>query len=141
MAENKKILALDIGDQWTGIAISDSSQTFVKPFTTVSLQELKPFLTKILTEQEIDTIVVGRPITLKGTISKQTEKVIKKKEELENEFKQVKWVLWDERLTSKWADELKKGISKEEKLKSHARAAAFILDSYLMFLKIQAEKV
>ena len=76
-------------------------------------------------------IVVGKPITLRGTESEQTKKIIAVAEQLKNIFSEHTVVLWDERPSSKHAQTLAKNTSKEEKLKSHARAAAFILRNYL----------
>ncbi|CAF1594216.1 unnamed protein product [Didymodactylos carnosus] len=39
-----KILALDLGDQWVGVAITDASRFFARPFETVTLVELEPYL-------------------------------------------------------------------------------------------------
>lgn len=130
-----KIAALDLGDQWVGIALSDALGMFAKPYTTITAHELYKELEKFFdNEPTIKTVVVGYPKTMKGTESDQTRKVVAIKEELETKFPSLEWILWDERLSSKRADTVSKGTSKEEKLKSHARAAAFILDSYLTFL-------
>lgn len=136
----KKILALDLGDQWVGIAISDISCTFARPHSTAKAHELKKHLTQLFHEQEISTVVVGNPKTMKGTESEQTKKTHATFEQLKEEFPSIAWTLWDERLTSSWAGKLSKNTSPEEKLKSHARAAAFILDSYLTFLKNSAAR-
>ncbi len=130
-----KILALDIGDQWTGIAISDSSQIIAKPYTTIAAPQIVTALTEILAKESVETIVVGYPKTMKGTESEQTKKVQVQYEKLTQKFPTVKWVLWDERLSSKRAQSVGKIKTKEDKLRSHAIAAAFILDSYLSFLK------
>ena len=135
-----KIMALDLGDQWVGIALSDTTQTFARPYTTVTADELEAFLEKTLQEEQIGQIIVGHPITMKGGQSIQTQKVITTKERLEKEFKQVPFILWDERLSSQRAETLGKKKGKEEKLRSHARAAAFILDSYLTYLQAQKNK-
>ena len=132
----KKCLALDLGDAWTGIAISDALCIVARPYTTVATKEVETALAKILAQEAIDTIVVGYPKTMKGLESNQTKKVIAQKELLEKKFPTVTWLFWDERLSSKRADAVrvaqgKKQTTKEDKLLGHARAAAFILDSYL----------
>lgn len=136
-----KILALDLGDQWVGSAISDSSRMFARPYQTVAAAELEKFLKQTIDEELVDIVVVGYPKTMRGTKSLQTERVIKIKEQLEKKMPQIQWILWDERLTSKYAQQLGATKTKEEKLKSHSRAAAFILDSYLMFLQVQKENI
>lgn len=131
-----KILALDIGDVWTGTALSDESGILARPYQTVKTVQLEDFLTNILAKETIKTIVVGYPWTMRGTISEQTRKVQQAKEQLEQKFNMVSWVLWDERLTSKRAQMLKKKAAEETKYDEHSLAAAFILDSYLEYCRI-----
>ena len=131
-----KIVALDLGDQWVGIALSDSSRILARPHTTVALRDLRKFLSELLAQESISIIVVGYPQTLRGTESDQTRKIVAQKEELEKEFSCVEWVLWDERLSSKHAQSMGK---KGDKLHIHAKAAAVILDTYLCHLRFKAE--
>lgn len=134
-----KILALDLGDQWVGLALSDLTKMFARPYKTVPAQELEEQLISILQQESIDTIVVGYPRTMRGTESEQTRKVKATYTLLTERFSSYQFVLWDERLSSKRVQ--KKGReTKEEKLKSHAIAAAFILDSYLTFLSSQNQE-
>jgi len=131
-----KILALDLGDQWIGTAITDPSRILARPFKTVTFKELRPFLEALFAEESISTVVVGYPKTLRGTESDQTKKVVALKEELETEFPNQEWVFFDERLTSKQAQ----GIGKKgEKTEVHSKAAALILEGYLMRLQFQAD--
>lgn len=132
-----KIVALDIGDAWTGTAISDALGMFARPLQTVATTQLEPFLTTLINQEPIGTVVVGHPKTMRGTTSDQTLKVEQMFEQLKTQFSTVTWILWDERLSSKRADTIKKGTSKEDKLQSHSRAAAFILASYLDYQHIQ----
>ena|SRR5581483_2556256 len=126
-----KIIALDIGDVHTGIAISDALGILARPLKTVPTATLLPSLTELIGQEPISTIIIGHPKTMRGTSSDQTKKVEQAKNDLEQHFPAISWLLWDERLSSKRADSLHKTTNKEEKLFSHARAAAFILSSYL----------
>ena len=72
---------------------------------------------------------------MQGKSSDQTVKIIKTKDTLCNIFKEIEFVLWDERLSSQRAKLVGTVKTKEEKIKSHSIAAAFILDSYLQFIK------
>lgn len=145
-----RYIALDIGDVWTGIAMSDPCALFAKPHTTVSTEEIEPFLETILQKEKIAAIIVGYPQTMRGTESEQTKKTVSKADALKIRFPDILFILWDERLSSRHAQ----GIStkstkhmspqqqKQEKLMGHARAAAFILSAYLdrlHWLKSQAE--
>jgi len=129
---DKKVLALDIGNKWTGIACSDFTGTFARPLTTVATRELVDFLTKKFQEEEIAEVVVGHPITMRGTASEQTIIVEKMTEQLRIKFPAHKWVLWDERLSSQRAM-AGRTRTPEDKLREHARAAAYVLDLYLTY--------
>ena len=142
-----KILALDLGDKWVGSALADALGISCKPYKSVTLETLNPFLTTTIPLEGITTIVVGYPKTVStGGESDQTKRVIAMKEELEKHFCpdngfSVQWVLWDERLSSKRASAATGNArTKEDKLKSHSVAAAFILQSYLDYLAFNRDQ-
>ncbi len=128
-----KIAALDLGDKWTGSAISDSLGITTRPYTTVATKELPSLITKLIDEEKVRTIVVGYPKTLKGTESEQTKKTKVLFDQLQQTFPHISWEWWDERLTSKQAAKLKKQKTKEDKLASHSIAAALLLMGYLEY--------
>lgn len=128
-----KIMALDLGDAWVGTALTDALRFFAKPYKTVGAADLEFFLQETFSKEKISTIVVGYPKTMQGTESDQTRIVIATKEKLEIMFPDQKWVLWDERLSSKQARSIKNPKNKEEKLQQHSIAAAIILESYLPY--------
>ena len=136
-----KIIALDLGDVWTGTAISDELGLLARPYQTVKTVSLEEFLEDILKKELIELIVIGNPRTMRGTMSEQTKKVHVLKDTLEKKFDMVSLILWDERLSSKRAASgTKKIMTKEEKVVSHSIAAAFILDSYLEYRRIHDSK-
>jgi len=128
-----KTAALDMGDVWIGIALSDALGITAKPYATIKHPELTTYLTEFITKESVSTIIVGLPKTMKGTESQQTKKVHADFNDLKKKFPTITWKLWDERLSSKRAAGLRKTSSKEDKIRSHAIAAAFILSSYLSF--------
>ena len=143
MEFNKKMAkhaAFDIGDQWVGVAISDSLGMFARPYTSIRREELDAFLEKFIIDEQLASIVIGLPKTMKGSESSQTTSTRELCARLQEKFVAMKFVLWDERLTSQWAGQLSKNkkynqhsmkSAREDKIKEHARAAAYILDSYL----------
>jgi putative Holliday junction resolvase len=133
-----KIIALDLGERWTGIAISDATRMVARPVTTVKRAELMIALAEVIKRERITTVVVGMPLTLKGTESAQTLTTKQALEDFKQAMPEITWVAWDERLSSKRAQALKSPKTPEEKLKAHAVAAAFILESYLHFLRLHA---
>lgn len=139
-----KILALDLGDRWIGVAISDALKITCKPLETVELDHLTSFLTILLQKEPISTIVIGNPKTMKGAESEQTKKIHTHKNILATQFPEsiygaISWILWDERLSSKRALDIQNYKSDAaSKKKSHSLAAAFILQSYLDYLAFNA---
>lgn len=129
-----KIVALDIGDVWTGSALADSLGISCSPYKTVATKELYTFLTTLFAQEPITKCVIGNPTTLKGTDSEQTKKVHTVKAELEAYYPSIEWVLWDERFSSKQAAVHQRPQKKKksyDKHHEHSIAAAFILQSYL----------
>ncbi len=135
-----RIAALDIGDKWTGIALSDELGILAKPYKTIETSALLPTLMTISKNEGITTIIVGLPKTLKGTDSEQTIKVRTHFETLQHEFPSIIWKLWDERFSSQQAAKVQQGRKTEkDKHDSHAIAAAFILTSYLLLFSYEKE--
>ncbi len=130
-----KIIALDLGDVHTGVANADDLGLFATPLTTVPTTQLNSWLEQLISKESIKTIVVGYPQTLKGTESEQTRKVLYLKDQLAQQFPTIKWILWDERLTSKQAQSFKSKRIKKDKNREHAIAAALILQTYLESLR------
>jgi putative Holliday junction resolvase len=139
-----KALGLDLGDRWVGTALSDGMKMTCKPYETVYLEALEPFLEKLLAVEPVSVVVVGYPKTFSGGESAQTNKIVLLKNSLESRFTEVRgrailWLLWDERLSSKRALDVQHGSSSPEaKKRSHSIAAAFILQSYLDNLAFHA---
>ena len=119
-----KILGIDYGAKWVGLAISDDGRLLAFAYKTLE-NNFKVFsvLNEIVKKEEIYKIVIGLPLNKKMKSTPQTtetknwvEKLIKKVEvpiDFENEI-----------LTSKAADKL--GVKNQ-----HAAAAAIFLQSYL----------
>jgi len=132
----KRILGLDHGDRRIGLALSDPLQIIAKPFETIDLkftENIFVLLNSIIKEYDVETIIVGYPLTLKNEFSIQTEKVLKFVELLKKNV-QVEVKLYDERLTSQIAQKslvmqgVKTGHNKEDVDKT---AAAVFLQNYL----------
>ena len=95
-----RTLGIDYGDTRIGIAVSDPLKIISKPLRTLKnndnfLSELQ----NIIKEKNVNAIVVGYPIGMKGQVTKQTEKV-NSFIELLRENINIKIVKVDERLSS-----------------------------------------
>ncbi len=126
-----KIIALDIGDVHTGVAYADDLSILAAPYKSVLTSQLTSLITQLVGEYQTNTIVIGKPKTLRGTESEQTRKVVALQTVLAQKFPQIRWVWWDERLTSKQARTLVAHKIKRDKNYEHEVAAAIILQSYL----------
>jgi putative Holliday junction resolvase len=59
-------IAIDYGEKWIGIAMSDSSGLIASPVGTIAATDLEKELLKISEQNSISTIYVGLPIHLSG---------------------------------------------------------------------------
>ena len=70
-----RLLALDIGDRRTGIALSDELGLTARALSTVETSVLGETLAGLQSEHGVTTIIVGRPRSLDGSLGKQAERV------------------------------------------------------------------
>jgi putative Holliday junction resolvase len=122
-----KILALDYGSARTGVAVSDPTGTLARPLgivqraaTTDGLAELE----RLAREQEVERIVVGLPLTLRGERGEQAAETERFVEAL-REAVGVPVELYDARITTDLAQQTA-GAAPEDAL-----AAAHLLTTYL----------
>lgn len=125
-----RILAIDYGERWTGIAVSDPLKVIANPLREIDMKSKKLIeeIKTLVKELEIEEIVIGLPLTMSGKKTRLYEDIKKLKEEIEEKLK-VRTTLWDERFTTKMAKNMKK--------ESHKNAAAFLLQDYLNSMKIK----
>jgi putative Holliday junction resolvase len=138
----KRILALDVGDNTIGVAVSDALSIIANGVTTIERVGIKKDTGKVIDyvrEYDCGTVVVGLPLNLNGSDSVQTEKVRAFKEKLENKLRSlalqdVQVVFQDERFTTKLAEQvlIDGGVRRENRKKYiDKQAAVLILQSYL----------
>lgn len=123
------ILGIDLGKKTTGIAIS--SGTYASPYKTITHKTQKEALekiSKIINEEDIETVVLGY---VEGKIKSFFENFAKN---LRKQNKKIGVTLRDETLTSRQASEymIKQEVPKTKRAKKeHEVAAAIILQNYL----------
>ena len=103
-----RILALDHGTKRIGVAISDETKTFAQPLEYILAEPFADFLErlkKILTEKEVDFILIGLPRNMDGSYGPAAEKVQTFVGILKTAIT-VPIKLWDERLTSSQANKI-----------------------------------
>jgi putative Holliday junction resolvase len=123
-----RILALDAGEARCGCAVCDPTGTVVTPLAAVSQPDTRrglDTLARLVREREIEQIVVGLPLTMRGEEGDQARWTRAFAERLAARV-EVPVVMHDERLTTKQAE--RAGGAAE----SDSRAAAHLLEAFLM---------
>jgi len=122
-----KVLALDYGAARTGVAVSDATGTISRPLGVVvraasedGLAELR----SLVVEHEVELVVVGMPLTLRGEHGAQALETDDFLDVLRDTV-DVPVETYDERFTTALA--ARDGGAADE----DARAAAHLLESYL----------
>jgi len=130
-----RALGIDFGTKRVGLALSDRSNMIASPYKTLNYVSEKDLITQleiIVTKNDIEILVLGLPINMKGEDTAQTIKVRDFKEILS--ALRIPIVYEDERLSSVSAinslmlQNVKTGHNKPEIDKT---AAAIILQQYL----------
>lgn len=98
-----QILAIDYGKARCGIAVTDDMQIIASGLDTVETRFLLDFLRKYFSENEVDDIVVGLPVDLRGNISEVETDILMFIEGFKKEFPVIQIHRFDERFTSKMA--------------------------------------
>jgi len=129
-------MAFDYGTKRIGIAVTDPLQIIANALTTVHPNEVLEFLSTYLTNEQVETFVVGMPRQLDGTDSESAMHVVGFIRLLKKTYPHIPVVQVDERFTSKMASSviaqsgLKKGKRQEKGLVDTV-SATIILQSYM----------
>lgn len=122
-----RVLALDYGSARCGCAISDPTGTIVTPIEPVLRPGTRKGFNRVLgvvRERGVKRVVVGLPVTLRGTDSAQTLEVREFAAKLDDAIR-VPVELYDERFTTAIAAQ-RGGEGSED-----SRAAAVMLEDWL----------
>ena len=95
-----RILALDVGEKTIGVAASDLlllTAQGIEVIRRTSLEKDFNRLSEIIIQYEIETIIVGLPKNMNGTIGPRGEAMQQFAANLQEVFPQTKVRLWDER--------------------------------------------
>jgi putative Holliday junction resolvase len=130
-----KVLALDYGRARTGVAVSDPTGTIARPVGMVEragTEKGLAELVELIRKHDADQVVVGLPLTLRGTRGEQAHETEKFIEALATAAG-VPVVSFDERFTTNLAENMADATADED-----ARAAAHLLTSYLAWASARA---
>lgn len=125
-----KIIALDYGEKRIGVAIGDTETRVAAPLRSLDASNSADFLSElshVISAEDVQKVVVGLPLTMRGEQSSLTVRVTAFVAELRTRLA-VPIETVDERLTSKLADRVKELYGKS--FDRDALAAAAILETY-----------
>ncbi|MFZ7945500.1 MULTISPECIES: Holliday junction resolvase RuvX [Bacillaceae] len=133
-----RAMGLDVGSKTVGIALSDELGWTAQGLKTLKINEEKQEfgfeeIGQIISEYQVDTVVIGFPKNMNGTVGPRGEASQQFAAEIENRFA-VPTVLWDERLTTMAAERvlLEADVSRKKRKKVIDKmAAVMILQGYL----------
>lgn len=131
-----RIMAIDYGDQRTGVAVSDLTGTLAGEAWVISewnAERLADKLAQEAKERSVDTLVLGYPINMDGTRGPRAEKSLVFAALLE-ERTGLKPVMWDERRTTVDAHRILTENGRHGKKRKEtvdAVAATLILEAFL----------
>jgi putative pre-16S rRNA nuclease len=120
-----KVLALDFGSARTGVAVSDPTGVIARPLGVVAKANLDE-IAAIVRDQQVEEVVVGHPLTLRGERGDQARAAERFAKALRAAL-DVPVVLFDERFTTDLAQQSPSDSAED------ARAAAHLLSSYLVW--------
>ncbi|WP_294405903.1 Holliday junction resolvase RuvX [uncultured Clostridium sp.] len=138
----KRILGLDLGQKTIGVAISDPLGFTAQGLTTIRRSNKEKDiedLRRICDDYKVETIVIGLPKNMNGTIGPSGELAMAFGKLLEEEFK-IEVKFWDERLTTVAAHKamLEADLSRSKRKKIVDKVAStYILQGYLDMISRQ----
>ena len=133
-----RILAVDPGEKRVGLALSDPLKMIASPYAIIpfhSSGDLVERLKAVISDKDIDTVVVGLPVREDGAFGPGCALARELADLLE--ACGINTVLWDERYTSRIAESIlrESGIkTKNMKDKKDKIAASLLLENYLCSL-------
>ena len=131
-----RILAIDFGVKRTGLAVSDPLRIIAGALETVDTKQLESYIKQYCSQNDVSTIVVGKPSQMNGSPSETMRYIEPLVGRLRHAYPDKEVVLYDERYTSVLAQRTirESGIGKmarRDKALVDKVAATIILQSYM----------
>ncbi len=140
-----RILGLDVGKKSIGVAISDELRITAQGLKTILRNpkgdEFEQLLT-LISQYQVEEIVVGLPLNMNGSLGKQAEFVLSWIEELKRRVN-LPVVTWDERLSTVEAGRtlLEADLSRRRRKRVVDKVASvLILQGYLQHLRSREDE-
>ncbi|MBF1447434.1 Holliday junction resolvase RuvX [Prevotella nigrescens] len=132
-----RILSIDFGKKRTGIAVTDPLQIIANGLVTVATSELLDFLKTYVAQENVERIVIGRPLQLNGRPSENLARVGQFVSTWRKTIPTIPIEYYDERFTSVIAQQtiiaggIKKKTRREDKGLVDEVSATIILQDYM----------
>lgn len=132
-----RILSIDFGKKRTGIAVTDPLQIIANGLVTVAASELLDFLKTYVAQENVERIVIGRPLQLNGRPSENLARVGQFVSTWRKTMPTIPIEYYDERFTSVIAQQtiiaggIKKKTRREDKGLVDEVSATIILQDYM----------
>ena len=132
-----RILGLDIGSKYIGIAITDETGTISQPLGSYNRKGLKgdlAFFDNFVKKHNIKKVIVGYPLNMDDSENEMSRFVKKFYFKIRDRWN-IPVILWDERLTTEQAEAVLRESNKLKHIKRKELkdkiSAALILQSFL----------
>lgn len=135
-----KIMAVDLGDARTGLAVCDRTEFLASPIGVIHDTNIESVMQKVAVaskEYDVSEIIVGHPINMNGTLGPRAQLCEEFAENLQK-LVGIPVRLWDERATTVTAHNILNMTDTRGKKRKNvvdAVAATVILESYLEYRK------
>ena len=131
-----RILSIDYGKKRTGIAVTYPLQIIANGLATVSTSELLSYLKDYLSREQVERIIIGRPMQTNGQPSENLQRVEQFVNRWKKEMPDIPVEYVDERFTSVLAHQamIDGGLRKkarQDKALVDKISATIILEDYL----------
>ena len=132
-----RILSIDYGKKRTGLAVTDPLQLIANGLTTVETKDLFDFLSQYVMWEEVEQIVIGKPVQTSGQPSENLARVENFVGRWRNAHPAIPIDYYDERFTSVLAHRamieggVKKKARRENKGLVDEISATIILQDYM----------
>ena len=131
-----RILSIDYGKKRTGIAVSDQLQIIANGLTTVETSGIFDFLNDYLQREAVSCIVVGLPKQMNNEPSENMKRIEPFVNRLRKLYPQIPVEYWDERFTSKMAQQTMRDAGLKMKERQNKElvdeiSATIILQGYM----------
>ena len=131
-----RILSIDYGQKRVGIAVTDPGQHIANGLETVKACDIIDFLKTYFSKEDVELVVIGYPKQMNNTASESVQYIDAFIADFKKYFPAMKYLLIDERFTSKMAfqamiDGGLKRKQRQNKALIDKVSATILLQSYL----------